>query len=80
MDVTLKSTAAHSRAFLRPERSANLPVIADPTTQPNRSELKAQPRLRSLRPKWDLRNGPAPVMMAMSKPKRTPPRAAALTA
>ena len=39
-------------------------------------ELKAHPRPRSLRLKWRVMKGPAPVIIAMSNPKSSPPRAA----
>ena len=45
-------------------------------TQPNNNELNAKPRPRSLRPNPLEMNGPAPVMMAMSKPNNKPPKAA----
>src|ERR1017187_4685165 len=58
-DVTAKNSATHSRILRRPYESVNRPAAREPRTHPNSSELKAQPRLRSLRWKCSVRNGPA---------------------
>src|SRR5947209_82176 len=75
-EVTAKRTATMRRMFLRPKESVNRPAIPEPKTQPKSSELKAQPRLKSLSLNCSVRKGPAPVMMAMSKPNSRPPNAA----
>ena len=50
-EVSANSTATHANMRLRPQRSVMRPAQYEPSTQPNNSELKAQPRLRSLSPK-----------------------------
>lgn len=67
-DVIANSTATMRRIFFRPYELVSRPAMPDPNTHPNRSELKAQPRLKSLSLNRSVRNGPAPVMMAISKP------------
>src|ERR1035441_2878899 len=76
IDVAANSSATSISGFLRPKRLVYLPAINDPSTQPNSNELNAQPRPRSLNANAWIRNGPAPVMMAMSNPNSSPPSAA----
>ena len=47
MEVAENSTATHNRMLRRPYRLVSRPATVEPITQPNRSELKAQPRLKS---------------------------------
>ncbi len=48
-EVRAKNSATHSRILRRPYLSVKRPAANAPTTHPNSNELKAQPRLRSLR-------------------------------
>src|SRR6185369_17140818 len=75
-DVAANVTDTASSTFLRPYRSPSRPANADPSTHPNRRQLNAQPRLNSVNLKCSSRNGPAPVMMAISNPNKSPPSAA----
>ena len=75
-EVSANSTATHTSMRLRPRRSVSRPAASAPSTQPNRSELNAHPKLMSLSAKCRVKNGPAPVIMAISNPKSTPPSAA----
>jgi hypothetical protein len=54
------------------------PVTADPRMQPKSSELFTAPNSMGVRLKCFSKKGMAPVMMAMSKPNRNPPKAAML--
>src|ERR1035437_9158816 len=74
--VSAKSPATASKTRRRPTRSVSRPAITEPRMQPNSRELNAQPRLRSSSLKCCSRNGPAPVIMAISNPNSSPPSAA----
>ena len=76
MEVTTNKAATHSSIRCRPYKSVSLPAMIEPRAQPNNSELKAQPKDKSLSPNCGTKNGPAPTIMAMSKPKSSPPNAA----
>src|SRR3954469_2391056 len=75
-EVRAKRTATRMSNRRRPKRSVSRPAMSEPTTHPKRSELNAQPRPRSPRENARRMKGPAPVMMAMSKPNSSPPSAA----
>jgi len=47
MEVAENSTATHNRMLRRPYRFVSRPATVEPITQPNSSELNAQPRLKS---------------------------------
>ncbi len=47
IEMTKNSAATHNRIFCRPYRFVSRPATVAPITQPKRSELKAQPRLKS---------------------------------
>ena len=74
-EVRAKSVATQSSGSRRPNRSARNPMTREPSAQPKSRELKATPKLKSARSNCVFRNGPAPVMMATSKPNMSPPSA-----
>ncbi len=74
--VTAKMSAMEMRVRLRPNLSVMGPMTMAPIMQPKSSELTPQPSCRSLSAKWSWTKGPAPEMMAMSKPNITEPSAA----
>ena len=76
IEVAANSSATIISGFLRPKRLVYFPAINAPSTQPKSSELNAQPSPKSLKENARIRNGPAPVMMAMSNPNSSPPSAA----
>src|SRR5690606_4771375 len=73
----VKSTAATTMTRTRPWRAARGPANQAPTTQPSSAEETVKPWRNPLMPKSALIASMAPLMTAVSKPKRKPPRAAA---
>src|ERR1039458_5633765 len=76
IDVAANSSATSINGFLRPKRLVYFPAINDPSTQPKSRELNAHPNPMSVNANAWMRNGPAPVMMAISNPNSRPPSAA----
>ena len=70
-------TAAMSMTGTRPSRLEIGPANQAPTVQPMSAEETEKPLRASLRANWPERASTAPLMTAVSKPKRNPPRAAA---
>ena len=76
IDEAKNSPAEMRRKRRRPSRSLAVPAIIAPTMQPMRTMLTASPSPKEPRWNWSFRKRVAPAMMAVSKPKRSPPRAA----
>ena len=70
-------TAAMSMTGTRPSRLETGPANQAPTVQPMSAEETEKPLRASLRANWSERASTAPLMTAVSNPKRNPPRAAA---
>ena len=70
-------TAAMSMTGTRPSRLETGPANQAPTVQPMSAEETEKPLSASLRANWSERASTAPLMTAVSNPKRNPPRAAA---
>ena len=75
--LTMNMTAAMSMTGTRPMRLATGPANQAPTVQPMRAEDTEKPLSASLRTNSPDRASTAPLMTAVSKPNRNPPRAAA---
>ena len=70
-------TAAMSMTGTRPILLETGPANQAPTVQPMSAEETEKPLSASLRANWSERASTAPLMTAVSNPKRNPPRAAA---
>jgi len=76
MAETMYRPAVKTRIFLRPKRSLTMPANAAPTMQPMSRHPTAQPACKLSSWKWAFTNSIAPAMIAVSKPKSSPPTAA----
>ena len=65
-----------SRMFFRPNLSLNIPATETPKIVPTSAELTYQPSITALRLNWVLTSPMVPEIMAVSYPKRKPPKAA----
>lgn len=73
------SAAATIMARWRPIRSERLPPAQAPIMQPSSAEETVKPTAMSERPNWAWMGPTAPLITAVSKPKRKPPNAATRT-
>ena len=65
-----------NKTFRRPRVSAGRPTATEPTIVPMRAAATVKPSQKPLRPKTSWRAAVVPEMTAVSKPNRSPPRAA----
>lgn len=77
MALTVNRMLATTMHFTRPKRSANWPAKKAPPAAPSKARDTDSPISQSPAPKVLFRASTAPLITAVSNPKRNPPNAAA---